>query len=193
MAMLGSVEIFTEDEDEGHSVDATSHPVEKGEPFTDHIKKKPSEFSISGLILSDDWESDKDKLISMMNNGEIVKYVGKMTAFSVVILDVRLKHNWEVSNGASLTISLRRVRITTTPWQKSPPKAKTDQKPPTSGGAKKPIPAKPNPPKEIYHVTKKNDTYWGLSGKYGSSISQLRSWNSYEDTKIPIGIKLRVK
>lgn len=193
MATLDGVEIFIEQEDEQHSVNATEYAVEEGEPFTDHIAKRPSSFSISGYIISDDWETDKEKLIGIMNAGKIIKYVGKMTASNVVILDIKGTHGAAIANGMTLDISLRRVRITTTAWQKSPPKEKTDQKPPTSGGTKKTVPAKPATPPEKYHVVAKGQTYWYMSGKYGTPIAQLRSWNGWADTKIPIGAKARVQ
>lgn len=193
MAKLDGVEIFIENEEEQHSVNATEYAVEKGEPFTDHIAKKPSSFSISGYIISDDFETDKEKLMGIMNSGKIINYVGKMTATSVVILDIRGSHGAAISNGMTLDITLRRVRVTATSWQQVPPKEKPDQKPPTSGGTQKTTPATPTPSPEKYHVIKKGDTYWGLSGKYGSSIAQLRTWNGWADTKIPIGAKARVK
>lgn len=197
MAMLENVEIFIETESEDHSVEATKYAVEKGEPYTDHVSKNSSEFSISGYILSDDWETDKDKLINIMNNGIITKYVGKMTASNVIILSIGGTHGQELANGMSLSISLRKVRITQTAWQQKKVENKPEQKPPTSGGKKKAVPAKkattPAAAKEVYHVIKKGDTYWGLSGKYGTSIAQLRSWNGWEDRKIPIGAKARVK
>lgn len=193
LAKLDGIEIFIESEEENHSVNATEYAVEKGEPFTDHVSKNPSSFSLSGYILSDDWETDKEKLVKIMNAGKIINYVGKMSASSVIILDIKGAHGAEIANGMTLNISLRRVRVTTTSWQKSPPKAKPDQKPPTSGGAKKTTPAKPTVAPEKYHVVKKGDTYWGMSGKYGTSIAQLRTWNGWADTKIPIGAKARVK
>lgn len=196
MARLDDVELFIEDEDENHTVDATEYAVELGEPFADHVSKKPSEFTLTGYILSNDWESDKDKLKTIMDAGKIIKYVGRMTASNVIILKIGGKHSAKVSNGMGISITLRRVRITVSAWQKVPPIQKPAQKPPTSGGNKKPVPAKPTTATTStaqYHVIKKGDTYWGLSGKYGTSISQLRSWNGWADTKIPIGAKARVK
>lgn len=196
MAKLDTVNLFIESENENHSVVATEYAVERGEPFTDHVSKKASEFSITGFIISDNFETDKNKLIAMMYAGEIITYTGKMTASNVIILNISGKHGSEIMDGMALDISLRRVRLTTTPWQKAPEKEKPAQKPPTSGGKKKPVAAKPstgNASKAVYHVTKKGDTYWGLSKKYGSSIADLRTWNKYEDAKIPIGVKLLVK
>jgi LysM repeat protein len=193
MAKLDTVELFIEGESENHSVKATEYAVERGEPFTDHVAKKSSEFSISGYIISDDYEAEKENLKKVMNSGKVVTYVGKMTASNVIILSISGKHSSSVANGMDVSISLRRVRLTTTPWQKAPVKSKPAQKPPTSGGSKKPVAAKPSTSTVIYHVTKKGDTYWGLSKKYGSSIANLRTWNKYEDTKIPIGVKVRVE
>lgn len=197
MAKLDTVELFIENEDEKHSVVATEYAVEKGEPFTDHVSKRSPEFSISGYIISDNYETDKEKLIKIMESGKIITYVGKMTATNVIILNVGGKHGYSVGNGMEISISLRRVRLTTTPWQKAEPKSKPAQKPPTSGGNKKPVPVKKATPASTtstakYHVTKKGDTYWGLSNKYGTSIAQLRTWNKYPDTAIPINVKVRV-
>lgn len=195
MAILEDVELLIETESEDHSVEATKYPVEKGEPYTDHVAKNSSEFSISGYILSDDWETDKDKLINIMNNGIITKYIGKMTATNVIILSIGGTHGADIQNGMALQISLRKVRITQTSWQQKKVENKPEQKPPTSGGKKKPVPAKKTvtPSKEQYHVVKKGDTYWGMSGKYGTSIAQLRSWNGWGDRFLPIGGKARVK
>lgn len=193
MAVLGTVELFVENEGERHFVDATSYAVEEGEPFTDHIAKRSPEFSLTGYILSDDWNTDKEKLISMMNAGKITTYIGRMTASSVVILNISGKHGAEIANGMAIEIALRRVRLTITPWQKAKSIDKPAQKPPTSGGVKKPVTVKPRTDPAVYHVVRKGDTYYGLSGSYGSSIAQLRAWNKYADTKIPINAKLRVK
>ena len=107
MAFLGDVEIFIEKENETHSVEATKYPVEKGEPFTDHVSKNSSEFSINGYIISDDWETDKNRLIKLMDSGTITKYIGKMTASNVVILNIGGVQRAEMKNGMELSISMR--------------------------------------------------------------------------------------
>ena len=43
-----------------------------------------------------------------------------------------------------------------------------------------------------YHKTGKGDTYGALAQKYKTSVANLREWNGYEDTKIPIGAQLIV-
>jgi|GEM_PF-3403380 len=42
------------------------------------------------------------------------------------------------------------------------------------------------------HTVKRGDTYYSLSKKYGVTIEQLRLWNGYKDTEIPLGIELIV-
>ena len=42
------------------------------------------------------------------------------------------------------------------------------------------------------HTTKSGDTYGSLAKKYGVSVTQLRKWNGYKDTEIPIGVELKV-
>lgn len=188
MAKLDDVTLFIEDESESYKVDVTEYAVEKGEPFTDHVSKRSPDFSISGYILSNNYETSKQKLISIMESGKIVKYVGKMSATNVIITSISGKRSADVQNGMGIDISLRRIRISTTAWQKKP-----IQKPTSNSGKKKPVTKKKPTSKARYHVTKKGNTYWGLSRKYGSSIPQLRKWNGYPDRRIPIGVKLRVK
>lgn len=40
------------------------------------------------------------------------------------------------------------------------------------------------------HKTKKGDTYSSLAKKYDVTVQELRGWNKYEDTKIPVGVDL---
>ncbi|MGJ3193205.1 LysM domain-containing protein [Peribacillus castrilensis] len=46
----------------------------------------------------------------------------------------------------------------------------------------------------MYHTVKSGDTVSSLVKKYGSSTSQIKTWNSLKDiNKIYVGQKLRVK
>jgi LysM repeat protein len=196
MARLGEINLHIEKESESHKVDATMYAVEKGEPFTDHVAKRPSEFSLSGLIISDDWDAALNNLKNMMEKGEIVKYVGKMIADNVIITDLGGEHGQEIKNGASVRIGLRRIRITRTAYVKAPPKQKPARKPVTEAGKKKPVEKNPTPvntkPKAVYHVVRKGDTYWALAKKYGTTVQKLRDFNKYPDRQIPVGVKLRI-
>ena len=42
------------------------------------------------------------------------------------------------------------------------------------------------------YTVKKGDTYSALALKYKVTVEQLRAWNGYKDTKIPIGVDLQV-
>lgn len=191
MAKLGSVKVFVEKETENHSVDATKYPVEKGVPFTDHVSKNPSEFSMTGSLLTKTWQSDRDKLIKLMEKGEIVKYVGKTTVSNVVILNISGDHSAEIKQGMNLNFSLRKIRITTNAWDAANKKDKTSVKPGTKNGKKQPAGNKES--KNTYHTVKSGDTYSGLAKKYGTTVAKLRELNPWDDTKIPIGAKLIVK
>jgi LysM repeat protein len=192
MAKLGDISLFIEKESERYRVEATEYAVERGEPFTDHVAKRPDEFTISGFILEDDWENSRDRLKEYMNSGTVLKYIGKTSVSNVIILEMPIDHD---ANGTSISVILRRIRITTSSWVKANPKDIPQQKSPTNSGKKKTVSnsSKPSNNKEVYHVTKAGDTYWGLSKKYGTSITQLKAWNKWEATKIPIGQKARVK
>lgn len=188
MAKLGGVTLHIEREDENHRVDVTEYAVEKGVPFTDHVSKRSPEFIITGYIISKKFETDKTKLIDIMNKGKIVKYVGKMSASNVVITNISGAHSSTIKNGMTVIITLKRIRIATTSWKKKKP----IQKKPTESGKKKPVSKKP-PSKKKYHVVKAGDTYWALARKYGTTVNQLRAWNKYPDRRIPQKVKLRVK
>jgi len=181
MGKLGNVNLLIESESDSSSVDATSYPVEKGVPFTDHVSEKPDEFTLTGYIIGDNYKADKDYLKQQMKKGTVMTYVGRNIAKNVIILSIDGTEDASIANGASVSIKLQTIRIANTSWvsvQNSGKKQVVSQKAATT---------------PVYHVVKKGDTYWGLSKKYGTSIAQLRAWNKYPDTKIPIGVKLRVK
>lgn len=193
MARLGSIVIHVEKESYRDQVKATEYAVERGEPYTDHIEAQPFEFSLSAYLIGDDYETRLEKLKEYMKKGAVLKYTGRSSASNVVILDIARDYTADIGNGVAVSISLRRIRIASSPWVKAPPKRKPVQKPTTQSGKKKPVSKKARTTSARYHITRAGDTYYGLSRKYGSSIQQLRTWNRYPDRQIPIGIKLRVK
>lgn len=193
MAKLGDVFIHVEKESYRDQVDATGYAVEKGEPFTDHVEAKPDELTLTAHFFGSDHAANVSKIREYQKTGKLLRYIGRSTASDVIILTVGRDYDSSIGNGVAMSISLMKVRVAKSPWIKVPPKQKPIQKPPTSGGTKKPVATKPRPTTARYHTTKKGDTYWDLSKKYGTSIAQLRKWNKYPDRSIPIGVKLRVK
>ncbi|WP_117017521.1 LysM peptidoglycan-binding domain-containing protein [Aeribacillus pallidus] len=189
MAKLGNYNLFVISESPQFSVETTSYPVEKGIAFTDHVKPEPETMQLEVFLYGNDHQKQLDQLKSSMYKGEIMNYAGRFIMRNVIIEDISPNAS-DIVNGITVTIKLKQIRIVTTPYVKPKPQVKK----PTNSGKKQPTPKKPaSKNKPVYHITKRGDTYWGLSKKYGTSISQLRKWNKYPDRKIPIGVKLRVK
>ncbi|MEH7214785.1 LysM domain-containing protein [Priestia megaterium] len=181
MARLGNITVLIEKEDDSSSIEATSYPVEKGIPMTDHVEQKPDEFSLSGVLNGPTHAADYEYLKKCMRSGTILTYVGRNIAKNVIILDINGSVDANNANGKDVSIKLRQIRIASTPWVKV-----------QNNGKKKPVTTKP-PATPVYHLVKKGDTYWMCWKRYGTSIPQLRAWNKYPDRRLPIGVKLRVK
>lgn len=190
MAKLGSITIFNETESRSYGVDVTEYDVEKGSPFSDHIRKKNPTIMVSGMVLSNNWKTIEKRLETLMNKGSILKYVGKTTVSSVVITDFKPVNDKKIANGFKLSITLRKVRITKSAYKKAPKKKKPSRKKPTKSGKKKPTGKRKSPKK--YVKVKAGDTYWGYSQKLGVSVKQLMAWNPWPARKIPIGVMMRV-
>jgi LysM repeat protein len=187
MGKLAGYTIANMQESFTNTVNVTSYPTEKGLPITDSVQRQPKTFTITGKILGKtDVEATNiyNALEKLQNAGTVVTYVGRTTAKNVVITSMQPTFDSTIGNGMGISIELQEIRIANSPYIVN----KTTT---TTAGKKQVVSQKPSTP--VYHVTKKGDTYWALSKKYGTSISQLRSWNKYPDTKIPIGVKLRVK
>lgn len=77
-----------------------------------------------------------------------------------------------------------------------PPTRTTTSGPPPSAYTPpppRPAPApKPTPPKARYHTVAKGDTLFGISRRYGVSVTQLKSTNGLRSDLIRIGQTLRV-
>lgn len=192
MAKIGNIEIFNETEEKQSSVTVTQYDIEKGEPFTDHVRRDVEKFTVTGYILTDDWKTVQQQLEKAMYAGKIMKYVGKMSASNVVITSVRVSQSEKIANGGDLTMNLQKIKITKSSHlvvkkKKSIPKRKK-----TSNSGKKKQTGK-RKSQEVVLIIKKGDTYWGYSQKYGTPIPTLRKWNGYKDRFLPIGGKIRVK
>ncbi|WPZ17787.1 LysM peptidoglycan-binding domain-containing protein [Geobacillus subterraneus] len=185
MAKLGKYNLFVLSESPRFSVETTSYPVEKGIAFTDHVKAEPEELNVEVFLSGSNYQKTLDQLKNSMYKGEIMTYAGRAIVRNVIIESISANMDKSSKNGVQVSLSLKQIRVATTPYTK--PKTK----PPTNSGKKQPIPK--GATQAVYHVAKQGDSYWLLSKKYGTSISQLQAWNRYPPTKIPIGVKLRVK
>lgn len=187
MAKLANYKIHALKEKEDARVDVTSYPVEKGLPTTDNVNSRPIMYSISGKILRNDAnDADKvrDNLKKKMFGAKRVKYIGRIKASDVLITSISSNYSSSIKNGLDVDITMQQIRVAKTPYVRKKTKK-------SNSGKKTKIKKKSTSRK--YHTVRPGDTYWGLSRKYGTSISQLRKWNKYPDRKIPVGAKLRVK
>ncbi|MED4979399.1 LysM peptidoglycan-binding domain-containing protein [Geobacillus stearothermophilus] len=187
MAKLGNYNLFVISESPQYSVQTTSYPVEKGIAFTDHVKPEPESLQIEVFLSGSSYQKTLDQLKNSMYRGDIMTYSGRFIMRNVIIESISSNADKSAKNGIQASITLKQIRVATTPYVKPNPQTK----PPTNAGKKQPTPKKPG--NAVYHITKRGDTYRGLSKKYGTPVSQLRAWNKYPDTKIPVGVKLRVK
>lgn len=191
MARLGTIELFNVSESYDKSVNITEYEVEKGSPFSDHVRQSNPTFSVSGYIFAEDWTVIEQRLEKDMNNGVIMKYVGKFTVNDVVVESFKTSADKSIANGIDLTIRLRRVRITKSSYINAPKKEIPQRKPVTNAGEKKQSGNRTDPTYR-FHTVVKGDTYWGLSKRYGVNVDWMIKNNEYPARRIPVGVKLKV-
>lgn len=191
MARIGNIEIFNVNENYSNSVNITEYEVEKGSPFSDHVKQSNPSFGVNGYIFEDNWMIVQSRLEDAMKDGKIMKYVGKFSVTDVVIESVKLDGDKYTANGVELQLRLRKIRITKNSWLKAPKKQIPQRKPVTNSGEKKPAGPREDAT-QTFHTVKAGDTYWYMSRKYGVPVDWLIANNKYEPRKIPIGVKIRI-
>lgn len=191
MARLGNIEIFNINENYKNNVEITEYSVEKGVPFSDHVRQTNPDLAVSGFIFGENWETTIDEIRSLMNKGTMLKYVGKYTAEDVLIESFTINADKSVSNGTEISLVLRKVRVTKSSYVKAPKNTISQRKAVTTEGEKKQTGPRATPD-QTFHTIIKGDTYWYCSKKYGVSVDWLIKHNPWEPTKLPIGSKMRV-
>lgn len=191
LAKLGKMKFFNVKESLNHSVDVTEYAVEKGTPFSDHVRQTNPTFAISGYIMSDNWNTELRRLVNSMNSGTILKYVGKFSVTDVVIESIKPSADSKIANGIEVSLTLRKIRLTKTPYVKAKKKIVPIRKPVTNSGERKQVGPRVEEEKK-YHTVVKGDTYWYCSQKYGVSVDWLTKNNPWDARKIPVGAKMRV-
>ncbi len=186
MAKLDGLKIDNMQESFINSVSTTAYPVEKGLPITDSVQRQPKTFSISGKILgktAQEAETIRNSLETKQNKGQLVKYVGRISASDVLITNFNGNYDSNIANGFSASIDLQQIRIAKTPYVE-----KTSNQ--TVSGKKPVVNKKPT---DVFHTVKKGDTYWALARKYGVPLATLMKQNPWPARKIPIGVKMKIK
>jgi LysM repeat protein len=188
MAKLGNYNLFVISESPDYGVQTTSYPVEKGIAFTDHVKPEPESLQIEVFLSGNGYDKLFESLKQSMYRGDIMNYAGRFIMRNVIIEKISPKADKSAKNGIPATITLKQIRVVTTPYVKPNPQTK----PTTNGGKKQPT--SPKPSTAVYHVIKKGDTYWALAKKYGTTVANLRRLNpGVDERKLKIGSKIRVK
>jgi LysM repeat protein len=188
MAKLGNYNLFVISESPDFGVQTTSYPVEKGIAFTDHVKPEPESLQIEVFLSGSNYQKTFDQLKNSMYRGDIMTYSGRFIMRNVIIEKISPKADKSAKNGVPVTITLKQIRVATTPYVKPNPQTKKT----TNSGKKQPTPKKPST--AVYHVIKKGDTYWALAKKYGTTVLNLRKLNpGINERKLQIGSKIRVK
>lgn len=191
MAKLGSYNLFVLSESPQFSVQTTSYPVEKGIAMTDHVQPEPESLQIQVFLSGSNYQKTLDQLKNSMYKGEMMNYAGRFIVRNVVIESISPNADKSAKNGVMVTISLKQIRVATTPYAKAAVK-NTQAKKVSNAGQKQPTAKKAS--NATYHVIKKGDTFWALAKKYGTTTTNLRKLNpNVDEKKLQIGSKVRVK
>lgn len=114
MALINNLYVFVENESLSRDNEITQHPVEKGLPLTDTIRKNPKSLSIDGKIV-DAGKLTANEIISKIEAlrvaGSLITYKGRNTVGNFQIKSFNTSHpntNW---GGADFDMELVEVRI----------------------------------------------------------------------------------
>ncbi len=179
--------IVVTSEDSSLDVTIPQHRIEKGIKIADHVEREPIVVKISGVLTRPTpahLEGVVEAFYRWEEIGRLNTYEGRRIYKNMLMHGLRINATPKMLNGYEISFTLEEMDVADQSY--IPPQAKSL----SASGQQQ---TKNQKTGAIYHTVKKGDTYWGLSKKYGASINQLRTWNSYPDTKIPVGAKLRVK
>lgn len=191
MAKLGKYNLFVLNESPQYSVQTTSYPVEKGISLTDHVQAEPESLKIDVFLSGANYQKTLDQLKNSMYKGEMMNYAGRFIMRNVVIENISPSADASAKNGVMVSITLKQIRVATTPYAKAAVK-NTQVKKVSNAGQKQPAAKKDT--NAVYHVVKKGDTFWALAKKYGTTVTNLRKLNpNVDEKKLQIGSKVRVK
>lgn len=185
---LGKIYLFIEKESWSDESDIPTYAVEKGLDISDHVEDKSNELTLTGIFLKDNKFTVAEKIKTLKkykNNGTKLTYVGRRTGTNFLIKKISYDSEVSIANGHSFTLFLQEVGIA----EKAKKTKKKTLKSKSNGGRKQTN----NSKSKKYHIVRKNECYWILAKKYGTTWQQLYKWNKYPPRRIPIGVKLRVR
>lgn len=180
MALINNLYVWVESENVSNPSEISEHPIEKGEPITDHAQRQPITLSISGKIINHGNKKAADivnTIEGLQKSGSLITYVGRNTLSNLLIQDFQKTYvntNW---GGCDFSMTLKEVRIAKTAYV-----AKTTSKKATNVGTQQ---VEKSTQTAIYHTVRKGDNCWNLvTQKYktlsrpgvGSSIMSSCQW-----------------
>lgn len=186
MATIDGLYIFIENEDISYKMNVTSNPTESGIDLTDHAEREPLEFSISGMLLDSDRSSAYEQYTKLRNwqlACKEVKFVGR-NVFTGVITDISKSNDYTISNGASVSLSLKEIRIANTPYQTGNKQYVVQKQVVTT-----------KPVTMVYHIVKKGENLTLIAKKYGTTVNNILKLNPSikNPNLIYVNQKIRVK
>lgn len=163
IAYINNTYVFVQDEQVTRGVEISEHPVESGLDLTDNIKRNPVTISISGEIVGKNAASDLSLLMSLHQNGKLVKYSGRNILKNAVIESFDTSHPIDIYGGCAFDMELREIRVAKPAYIAPKATKKT-----TKSGTQQ---VQSNTSKK-YHIVKKGDCLWNIAKKYYGSGSK---------------------
>lgn len=170
MALINNNYVFVEEENVVYDAESTSHPVEKGIAFTDHVQRKPVEVSITGKIVNHGNVKASDtltKIKELQKSGSLITYVGRTKISNLQIQSFNTNYtnaNW---GGCDFDMTLKEVRIAKTaytPVKKTTVKKKVGTQQVSKGANTK-----------VYYKVKKGDCVWNIVTKKYKTLKPVYS------------------
>lgn len=180
MALINGYYVFVETEDISRSMSVSEHPVEKGLPLTDNVRFEPYTISLKGEIVGKQYNSIKDKIKSLMENGKLVSYSGVNHDTNLLITKFNTTASSKIKGGYAFDMELRKIRVANSPYKA--PTTKSPGKKTTSAGTQQ-VKAQEKPKR--YYTVKKGDCLWNIAKSYYGSGAKY--------TKIVNANKNRIK
>lgn len=173
MAFINNTYIFVSDEQVSRGVEVSDHPVEQGLDITDNIKRSPVTISISGEIVGKNAASDLSLLMSLHQNGKLVKYSGRNILSNAIIERFDTSHPAEIYGGCAFDMVLREIRIAKSAYV--PPATVTAEstttKKTTVGGTQQ---VEKNSTGKTIHTVKRGESFWKIAQAYYGSGTQWK-------------------
>ena len=185
--------MWVQDEKLSRNVESTEHPVEKGEPLTDHVKPNPAVINITGAVVGESAAEKLSRLYALMNKGALITYTGRNVLKNAQIKSFNTTHSNTVWGGYEFDMEIKQVRIAKPAYQSNSFTAsrKSTGMTQIQKNAQKGLP--------IIHTVKKGDTCWNIAQQYNTNVKEINKHNNILNlttngawTTLKIGVNLVV-